>query len=143
MAAIEAEDRLNQVITYNLHKDIADIIEKLSPSDKLMIISANLTSQSVKNKKPYEIIKKLSKWRNSYAHGHCTDRPIKSLRHNHLISPENYKSLPKEIEQMLELVQGYLELSDYLNDISLNEYTKGKLTHNDEILEYLLNVRSF
>lgn len=143
MAAIEAEDMLNRVITYNLHKDIADSIEKLSPPEKLMIISANLTGQSVKNRKQYEIIKKLSKWRNSFAHGHCTDRPTKSLRHNHLISPTEYPTVPKAIEQMLDLVMGYLELSEYLSEISHNEYTMAMSTHNAEISDYLDTIMRF
>jgi hypothetical protein len=140
MAAIQAEDHLNQIITYNLHKDIADTIEKLSPPEKLMIISANLTSESVKGSRPYDAIKSLSKWRNSYAHGHCTDRPTKSLRHNHLVAPEEYPSVPKAIENMLYQLNGYLELSNYLRKISHNEYTIAGSTHDTEIKNYLNEI---
>lgn len=143
MVSIQAEDRLNKVITYNLHKDIADSIEKLSPSEKLKIISANLTGKTVKDLRPYEAIKKLSKWRNSYAHGHCTDRPIKSLRHNHLIAPEEYPSVPKAIEYMLFQLKGYLELINYLRAISQNEYTCGESVRDSEIKDYLTEIECY
>lgn len=143
MAAIQAEDHLNQVITYNLHKDISDSIEKLSPPEKLMIISANLTGESVKGSRPYEAVKSLSKWRNSYAHGHCTDRPTKSLRHNHLIAPEEYPSVPKAIENMLYKLNGYLELSYYLREISHNEYTIAGSTHDSDIKNYLNEIEHY
>ena len=143
MASIQAEDCLNQVITYNLHQDIADSIEKLSPPEKLKIISANLTGETVKGLRPYEAIKTLSKWRNSYAHGHCTDRPIKSLRHNHLISPEEYPSVPKAIEHMLFQLKGYLELTTYLCAISHNEFTRAESEHNSEIKDYLNEIERY
>ncbi len=143
MSAIECEDKLNQNCVYNLHKDIAESIERLGPPEKLLIISFVLTAKSVKGLKPYESLKKLYSWRNSYAHGHCTDRPTKSLRHNHLISPEYYPTVPKEIEQMLELVEGFLLVSNYLKDISQNEYTRGTPVHEIEVSEYLDKIREY
>ena len=140
MASIQAEDDLNQVITFNLHKDIADTIEKLSPPEKLIIISANLTSKTVKGSKPYNAIRALTKWRNSYAHGHCTDRPTKSLRHNHLIAPEEYPSVPKAIENMKHQLQGYLDVSSFLRKISRNKYTRMGSTHNNDIQEYMEEI---
>ncbi len=143
MAAIETEDRINQIITYNLNKDFAEIIEKLSPTEKLIILSVTLTGESIKGKKPYEIVQNISKWRNSYAHGHCTDRPTKSMRHNHLINPKNYKSIPSAIKMMVDYVAGYLTLYDYLGEISQNVHMKGRLTHNDEINFYLNEISRY
>lgn len=143
MAAIEAEDLLNRIIVYNLHKDISESIEKLSPPEKLLVISANLTGKSIKNCRPYQAIRSLSTWRNSYAHGHCTDRPTKSLRHNHLIKPEEYPSVPKEIEQMIHMLKGYLEISKYLRSISHNSYTKGGSVHDSEIETYLEKIQRY
>ena len=143
MAAIQAEDHLNQIITYNLHRDIADSIEKLGPPEKLLIVSANLSGESVKGSRPYDAIKNLSKWRNSYAHGHCTDRPTKSLRHNHLIAPVEYPSVPKAIENMFYQLKGYLELSNYLREISHNEYTIAESIHDTEIENYLNEIERY
>ena len=39
MAAIEAEDAINQFAVFNVHKDAAEAIEKLSPPDKLVLVS--------------------------------------------------------------------------------------------------------
>ncbi len=143
MAGVDSEDHLNRIITYNLHKDIADSIEKLSPPEKLLIISAILTGKSVKGYRPYEVIKNLSRFRNSYAHGHCADRPIKTLRHNHLISPEEHSSVPKAIGFMVEQLKGYLDLANYLQKISKNDYTASGSTHDDEIEKYLNNIERY
>ena len=140
MSAIEAEDKLNQIAVYNLHKDIVESIERLRPTEKLLVVSSSLTGDSIKNTKTYESLKKLVAWRNAFAHGHCTDRPTKSLRHNHLIKPDNYPTVPKEIEHMLTQLDGYLTVVEYLRSISQNEYTSGISVHDDEIKEYLKEV---
>jgi len=142
-AAIDIEDLINMIAVYNLHKDIGESIEKLSPPEKLLIVSTTITGKSVKELKPYDAIKKLTSWRNAYAHGHCTDRPTKSLRHNHLISPAHYPTVPKEIEFMLTQLNGYLSISDYLRSISKNEYTAGSSEHDTEIQELLDKVKKY
>jgi hypothetical protein len=143
MAAIEAEELINQVSVYNLNKDIAESIEKLSPPEKLLVLSSILTKKSIKGTRSYEAIKNLMSWRNSYAHGHCTDRPIKTLRHNHLIEPEEYPSVPKEIEEMCKHLEEYLELSRYLRSIGRNKYTKGTSVHDVEIEEHLKQIQRY
>lgn len=37
MSAIQAEDTINRFCVYNLHKDVAESVEKLSPPDKLLV----------------------------------------------------------------------------------------------------------
>jgi len=143
MSAIEIEDLLNQISVYNLHKDISESIEKLSPTEKFLIIATSLTEVSVKDSHQFQALKKLISWRNAYAHGHCTDRPAKSLRHNHLISPEYYPTLPKEIEHMLIQIDGYITISEYLRSISINEYTGGTSYHDEEIKKFLKEVRKY
>lgn len=142
-AAIAAEDMINEVGVYNLHRDVAESIEKLSPPEKLLVLSATLTQQSVKGMRPYEAIKNLTSWRNSYAHGHCTDRPTKTLRHNHLIAPEEYPVVPKQIEQMCKHIERYLELARYLRSIGSNEYTKSASIHDSEIEGHLKQIRRY
>lgn len=143
MAAIESEDLINRVSVYNLHKEISESIEKLSPPDKYLVIATSLTDSSNKGSKPYEVIKRLTAWRNAFAHGHCTDRPTKSLRHNHLISPKEYPSVPNEVQSMVSLVDGYLLLSNYLRSISKNEYTKSESFHDTEIEDYLSQIKRY
>ena len=143
MSAIEVEDLLNKTSVYNLDKDISESIEKLSPIEKFLIISTSLTKESAKNANIFQSLKKLISWRNSYAHGHCTDRPVKSLRHNHLISPEYYPTVPKEIEHMINQLNGYILISEYLRKISINEYTKGKSVHDNEIKDFLMEIKKY
>ena len=142
MAAIEVEDRLNQIAVFNLHKDIVESIERLRPPEKLLVIASSLTGDSIKETETYEALKRLVKWRNAFAHGHCTDRPTKTLRHNHLIEPDNFPTVPKEIEHMILQLEGYLTIVNYLSSISKNEYTSGSSVHDDEIKEYLKEVKN-
>lgn len=89
MSAVQAEDNLNMFCVFNLHKDIAESVEKLSPPEKLLIVTAVAGQPSIKGNAVFEALKKLFSWRNAFAHGHCVDRPVKSLRHNHLVSPSS------------------------------------------------------
>lgn len=143
MAAIEIEELLNRISVFNLHKDIVESIEKLNPVEKLLIISSSLKGGSIKGSKPYADLKRLVSWRNAFAHGHCTDRPTKTLRHNHLISPIHYPTVPKEIEHMLIQIEGYLSVSKYLRSISKNEYVSDASVHDTEIEEYLVQVKKY
>ena len=67
MSAIEAEASINKFCVYNLHKDIAETIEKLSPSEKLVVASASVGQPNAKANTAYEAIRKLSSWRNAFA----------------------------------------------------------------------------
>ena len=103
MSAVQAEDDINRFCVFNLHKDIAESIESLSPAEKVLIASAAIRKTSAKGVAVYEATKKLSIWRNAFAHGHCVDRPTKSLRHNHLVSPSQYPGVPDTLTKMREL----------------------------------------
>lgn len=120
MSAIEAEDALNYFCVFNLHRHIAEGIEKLSSPEKLVIACTAIGAPEVKGQAPYEATKKLVAWRNAFAHGHCVDRPTKSLRHNHLISPPEYPGVPSVMKDTVSLVSAYLTLADYLRSKSLN-----------------------
>jgi hypothetical protein len=123
MSAIEVEDELNRFCVYNLHQEIAESLEKLSPPAKLLVSSAVVGKPGVKGQSVFEAVRRLSSWRNAFAHGHCVDRPTKSLRHNHLIAPDEYPGVPSMLAEARELVGAYLRTSDYLRTISLNAYT--------------------
>lgn len=90
MAAIESEDSVNQFLVFNLHKEISENVERLGLLEKLLLATAAVSGKSIRGTRVHEGAKALTTWRNAFAHGHCVDRPTKSLRHNHLISPEHY-----------------------------------------------------
>jgi hypothetical protein len=140
MSAIQTEDEINRFCVFNLHRDIAESIEKLSPPEKLLIASTAITGQSPKGHKVFEAIRKLTSWRNAYAHGHCVDRPTKTLRHNHLIKPEEYPGVPSAIAELREMAQAYLTVSNYVSQISINDYTKGGFVENTEIRDFLKEI---
>ena len=143
MSAIQAEDDINRFCVYNLHKDVAESIEKLSPPEKLLIASAVVGQSDTKGQAAFEAIKKLATWRNAFVHGHCADRPVKSLRHNHLISPPQYPGVPDSLTKMKEMVESYARVKKYLSSISLNSYTAGKSVDVEQIEEYLREVSRF
>ncbi|MGI8910168.1 MAG: hypothetical protein ACR2JR_06385 [Rubrobacteraceae bacterium] len=64
MSAIEAEDEINRFCVYNLHKDVAESIEKLSPSDKLLVAAGAVGEEVGKGHAVYGVIKALTQWRN-------------------------------------------------------------------------------
>jgi NAD(P)-dependent dehydrogenase (short-subunit alcohol dehydrogenase family) len=143
MSAIQSEDDLNQFCVFNLPKDTAESIEKLSPTEKLLVASAACGSLGVKGKAVFEAIRKLVTWRNAFAHGHCVDRPTKSLRHNHLISPDEYPGVPSELRDTIDLVSAFLLVHDHLRAISLNPYTRGKSLDVEEITQALAGLKRF
>jgi hypothetical protein len=140
MASIAAEDEINQFCVFNLHRDIAETIEKLSPPEKLLVVAGALGKHGLKGTDVFEKVRKLVSWRNAFAHGHCVDRPVKSLRHNHLISPEHYPGVPSAVADTREMTEAFLAISRYLRPISLNEYTAMDSSENAELDELLLDL---
>ena len=143
MSAIQAEDDVNRFCVFNIHKDIAESVEKLSPPEKLLIAAASVGVKDTKSGSIFESIKKLTAWRNSFAHGHCTDRPIKSLRHNHLIHPEQYPSAPSMLLEMTKLVGWYIDINRFLASISVNSYTSGTNLDTEQVEESLALLSRF
>jgi hypothetical protein len=143
MSAIEAEDEINRFCVYNLHRDIAESIEKLSPPEKLLIASAAIGKPGVKGDSVFEAARRLAGWRNAFAHGHCIDRPTKSLRHNHLIPPDEYPGVPSSLAEMRELIGAYLRVSDYLSAISINPYTASKCSNVENVQDLLTRISKY
>jgi hypothetical protein len=143
MSAIETEDALNRFCVFNLHRDLAESIEKLSPPEKLLVAAAAVGKPGAKDTSVFEAVRRLSVWRNAFAHGHCVDRPTKSLRHNHLILPEEHPGVPSALAEMRELVGAFLRVSDYLKTISVNPYTKGKSANVEDIRQSLGRIARY
>jgi hypothetical protein len=123
MAAIHAEELVNRFCVYNLPRELVDTIEKLSPAEKLTAAASHLGHAQVRSKGAYAALVDLFRWRNAFAHGHCVDRPTKSLRHNHLITPDGQEGLPGSITTVVRQVLGFARLAEYLAEISVNPYT--------------------
>lgn len=143
MSAIQAEDHLNRFCVFNLHKDIAESVEKLSPPEKLLVACAAVGSPGVKKMVAFEAIQKLVSWRNAFTHGHCVDRPTKSLRHNHLISPDEYPGVPSSVREVMVLVRAFLLVSDHLKAVSLNPYTSSGSVNVEDIRASLEMLRRY
>lgn len=143
MAAIEAEDAINRFAVFNIHKDAAEAIEKLSPPDKLILVSALVGAPPVKGTVPFEAIRKLTRWRNAAAHGHCTDRPTRSLRSNHLIHPRGDPSMPVKISELQAHVGDYFRVKDYLRSISLNNYTSEQTSEDRLVAAFVAKISSY
>ena len=143
MSAISAEDEVNQFCVFNLHRDIAETIEKLSVPEKLLVASGVMGKHGVKSTAVYEKAVKLNSWRNAFAHGHCVDRPVKSLRHNHLIHPDEYPGVPNAVASVIELVGGFLILSRYLQSISKNTFTSEDSREHCELDKSISVLREY
>jgi hypothetical protein len=143
MSAIVAEDMLNRFCVYNLHKDLAEPLESLAPADKLVVAAAAVGKPGARQSPAFEALKKLYSWRNAFAHGHCTDRPTKSLRHNHLIPPKEYPGVPSSIEELRRLVGGLVRIEGYLCSISRNPYTSRSSSEVSEIQALLKKMEKY
>jgi hypothetical protein len=143
MSAISAEDKLNQFLVFNFHRSVVEPLEKLSPPEKLQVSSGLLGHKKAKENSAYSALKMLTSWRNAFAHGHCVDRPTKSLHHNHLVSPPEYPGVPDGVQGTIEMVNGFVTVSKYLNSISQNPYTSGSSCEIDEIVTTLSTLKKF
>ena len=143
MASIEAEDAINRFAVFNIHKDAAEAIEKLSPPDKLILVTALAGATPVKGTVAFEAIKRLTSWRNAAAHGHCVDRPTTSLRKNHLISPKEYPSVPMKLSELQARLKDYFRLKDYLRNVSINDYTSARNVNDEEIANSLTLISRY
>jgi hypothetical protein len=143
MSAIEAEDCVNCFCVFNLHKHIAEGIERLSLPEKLTVACTCLGAPDVKGLRVYESARKLVAWRNAFAHGHCVDRPTKSLRSNHLITPDELWSAPAVVRDAKFMASAYLEIADHLRAHSKNAYTASKNWDDEEVKKSLRRLSRF
>ena len=91
----------------------------------------------------YGDIKNLTKWRNAFAHGHCVDRPTRSLRHNHLISPDRYPGMISHLSDLQRHVSSFVRVSEYLASISQNTYGAGGSYEVNRIKEVLAEIARY
>lgn len=143
MTAIQVEELINKFCVFNLPRELVETLERLSPAEKLTAGVSALGRRKVRATPAYGAIIELMGWRNAFAHGHCVDRPLKSLRHNHLISPDEYPGVPDSIALMLKLTADYTRLADYIRRISINPYTRGVDLDWQEALNLLQDIARY
>jgi hypothetical protein len=140
MSAIEAEDAINRFCVYNIHKDVAESLERLQPPDKLLVAAGMVGQDIGKGQAIYGNMKALTQWRNAFAHGHCVDRPTRSLRQNYLISPDQYPGIISHLSELRRLVSGHVRVSEYLAAISKNAYGAGGSVEVVRLKEVLAEI---
>jgi hypothetical protein len=128
---------------FNLPKELVESIERLSPAEKLVAAASYLQQKAVRSTAAYAAISSLSGWRNAFAHGHCVDRPVKTLRHNHLISPEDYPGVPDSICNAVKHIEAYRKMAQYLAKISQNSYTASSSELDLTIRDCLREIKKF
>lgn len=143
MSAVEAEDIINRFCVYNLHKDVAESIEKLPPPDKLLTAAGMVGEEIGKGHAAYGDMKALTQWRNAFTHGHCVDRPTKSLRHNHLVAPDEYPGVISHLSELRRLVSSYLRVSQFMASISQNTYGAGGSVEDQTLSEVLADIARY
>lgn len=143
MTAIQVEELVNKFSVFNLPRELVETIERLSPAEKLTAGASALGRRKVRATSAYEAVQELMSWRNAFAHGHCVDRPTKSLRHNHLISPDEYPGVPDSIALMLKLTAGYTRLVEYIRKISINPYTRRRDLEWEDALDSFKTVARY
>jgi hypothetical protein len=124
MAAIQAEELVNRFCVYNLPKELVEALEKVSVAEKLVAGASHLGRTRVRATTAHEALASLFRWRNAFAHGHCVDRPTKSLRHNHLLIPERHVEMPESIAAVTGHLIGLERIAGYIAEVSVNSYTK-------------------
>lgn len=142
MAAIYAEELINRFCVYNAPKELVETLEKLSPAEKLTAAAGHLGNCRVRATAAFSAMTALSGWRNAFAHGHCVDRPVKTLRHNHLIEPEDRQGVPDMVRDAIQHLSGLIRIIEYLAASSRNPYTMG-MSDRDGFVTFVRELKRF
>ena len=143
MAIIELESTVNRFCYFNLGETITEAIENLSLAAKIEVAHRALALPEFKGTHQHRAVRTLLNWRNAFAHGKCTDMPVGSIRDNHLKKPAKYPNPGAEVLEMLNLLRGYLIVSQHLHKISKHPYTSGYPVELNEVEDRLERLRTF
>ncbi len=116
VAAICCEESLNRFLYFELPAGASDVIEKLQPTEKLLIVAAFLGESDMRSSHLYEGLKTLFDFRNRFAHGHNPGVSAKSLRKNHAIpqQTEQLHTIPEEVKSLYKTSLSYKNLVAWL-----------------------------
>lgn len=87
LVAISCEELINRFCYFELPREMSETLEKLQPTEKLLIAAAYLGQPGIKSSHVYEGLRNIMAWRNQYAHGHNPGHSTGSLRKNHAVLP--------------------------------------------------------
>ena len=143
MAIIELESTVNRFCYFNLGETITEAIENLSLAAKIEVAHGAFALPEFKGTHQHHAVRTLLNWRNAFAHGKCTDMPVRSIRDNHLKEPAKYPNPGAEVLEMLTLLHGYLIVSQHLHKISKHPYTSGYPVELNEVEDRLERLQTF
>lgn len=147
MAAITIETLLNKFCVYNFPKDLVEPLEKLNPPEKLCVASAIINPPGAKSLAAHGAAKEFYKWRNNYAHGHCVGQNAKGLYKNHLrLTPVSTleRQAPKMIKLLQNMIRGFLQIYEYLSEITRNDYVVSEDKEDiSEIMELINKISKY
>jgi hypothetical protein len=124
LAAIACEGMLNQFCFFNFGEELSESIEKLQPTEKLVIASSVLGHENAKADHLYGLLKNLSSWRNRFAHCHNPDTPSNSLTRNHVTISDNMKTFEDLFSEFPKHLRAYTELASWLTEKSHHHIVK-------------------
>lgn len=146
MSAIQTEDNLNAFIVFNREDGSKDNFRKKSLLKKRELASKVVGGNLLVEKEGliFQAFKRLSEWRNAFAHGHCTGRPAtESLRDNHQTRPKEYINVPMELKNTIDSVSDFLLIDDYLRSISKHQFIARVSNEVEKIRYKLTEIKRF
>lgn len=142
-AAIDLESTVNRFCYFNLGEVMTDTIERLSVQGKIEVAHNSLGLPEFKGSPGQNAVLSLFRWRDKFAHGKCTDMPARSIRENHLTSPDTYPEPGDDVQELLELMRHYLVASEHIRSISRHSYTSSRSLELSEVEDELTLIKAF
>lgn len=144
MAAICCEESLNRFSYFNLPADVSAIIERLKPTEKLLIIAAFLGESDIKSSHVYGELKRIMDFRNRFAHGHNPGMPMKSLRANHATLPtaDQISTIRDEVKFLRETTVACRNVVSWLREKGTHPITAQDWWQHD-VDRFLLTLGCF
>jgi|SRR5579859_2274329 len=126
LAAIACEESINRFCYFELPRDVTETLEKLQPTEKLLVAAAFLGQPNMKSSHVYEGLKSLIGWRNHYAHGHNPGRSTDSLRRNHAVFPEagEISTLEDDLKELKKAAGHYRQIMAWLHKTGIHEISR-------------------
>jgi hypothetical protein len=133
IVAISCEELINRFCYFELPREASESLEKLQPTEKLLVAAAFLNQSDTKSTHVFEGLKRLVAWRNQYAHGHNPGRSARSLHKNHAVplKPEEFSTLEEKLDSLRKSAASYRDVTAWLYNNGLHVMTKFSLYHQE------------
>ncbi|QNI31210.1 hypothetical protein H7849_19245 [Alloacidobacterium dinghuense] len=126
LTAISSEGLINRFCYFELPNEVSETLEKLQPTEKLLVAATFLGQSNIKSSHVYGSLKYLVGWRNLYAHGHNPGRSARSLHKNHAVfpDPEEISTLEDELSSLRKAAGCYRNVTAWLKETGTSMMTK-------------------